>query len=515
MKNLLLFALLLFTIRTSAQDENLSNAAVFDGEPYLAIDPANAHHIVVAWIGYTFGQPVGIKTKATFNAGVSWSAVHILPHSVSTYHSADPSLAFDGAGNVFACYIDFRQSPDSGGVHVVKSTDGGLTWNTGSVVVDSYADGNKKPIDRPWLTIDQVSHHQYVTTKPPSWVLPPNRPYYIRSLDDGQTWQPRRYLDTANYLVGNFIAQPMAVTTVSANGELHALYPSWVVGQNPLPGFIHARSTDGGATFTRNGAAYSTTGVNDTLAKGGYHLLADPSDGAHLAFCFLNSTFGDLDVFVIESHDSGSTWGAPIRVNDDPQGNGVMQDLVWGSFDTDGDLAVTWRDRRDGTGTGYASESEIRGTVHWHDSLSFQPDFRISDTIAPYNALYLNASGNDFMSNELRNDTLNTVWGDVRSGHLDIWFKRIAMSSGNSMGMQLINSEPVPQVTLFPNPAYDELRIEGDRVTSVRVFDEDGQLLLTEIPRNGSIPLNGIGPGVLMIELDTAHGVVWRRIEKE
>jgi hypothetical protein len=282
-----------------------------------------------------------------------------------------------------------------------------------------------------------------------------------------------------------------------------------------LPGFIHARSTDGGATFTRNGAIYSAQGVNDTLAKVAYHLLADPSDAAHLAFCYVSSAFGDLDVVVIESSDGGSSWGSPARVNSDPQGNGVMQDLAWATFDTDGDLAVTWRDRRNGTGVGYASASEVWGAVRWHDSLSFQPDFRISDTIAPYNSVYLDGAGNDAMCAELRDDTLFSVWGDVRNGALDIWFNRRAVGSGNSTGLQLLGSESMPRIHVHPNPAKDQVTFTGDRVLYVRVFDVAGRSLLTASPQANTLSIVDLPSGTLLFEMGTEQGVVRERIEKE
>jgi hypothetical protein len=185
-----LLVVMLLSLRANAQDEDLSNGLVFDGEPYLVVDPTDTRHLVAAWMGFTFGQPLGIKTRVSFDAGDTWSPVHVLPHFASTYHSADPSLAFDGAGHVFACYIDYRVSPDSGAVYVVKSLDGGLTWDTGSEVIGMYANANKRPIDRPWLTIDPTNGHHYVTTKPAPWVLPPNRATVALSryheLPDGQ-----------------------------------------------------------------------------------------------------------------------------------------------------------------------------------------------------------------------------------------------------------------------------------------------------------------------------------------
>ena len=61
-------ALICLTIfNYSAQDQNISNGVLYDGEPYIAVNPSNSQHMVVAWLGYKPFQYVIIKTKTTFN----------------------------------------------------------------------------------------------------------------------------------------------------------------------------------------------------------------------------------------------------------------------------------------------------------------------------------------------------------------------------------------------------------------------------------------------------------------
>ena len=142
----------------------------------MAVSPANPEHLVVAWMGYTPGSPLGIKTIVSLTGGRSWSSPVFLPHYSPSFQSADPALACDSAGNLCASYIDYRETPDSGGIYVVKSTDGGFTWNVLSKALDMYADGSKRPVDRPWLVINPVSSHLCITSKPAPWVATPNRP---------------------------------------------------------------------------------------------------------------------------------------------------------------------------------------------------------------------------------------------------------------------------------------------------------------------------------------------------
>ena len=133
-KALLLFFVIILagSYPVKGQNHDVSGGLVFEGEPYMVTDPSNYQHIVVAWMGTVPFVHTSIKIKASFNGGVTWSTAAALPHQSPNFGSADVSMAFDHSGNLYACYIDFRQSPDSGSVYVVKSIDGGLTWGAAS-----------------------------------------------------------------------------------------------------------------------------------------------------------------------------------------------------------------------------------------------------------------------------------------------------------------------------------------------------------------------------------------------
>jgi Secretion system C-terminal sorting domain len=517
MKKLLsLIIISLISLIGFAQNKNISGGAVFEGEPYLAVNPTNPQNMVVAWIGYVFGAQVGIKVKATFNGGATWSSAHVLPHFASSYHSADPSLAFDRSGNLFACYIDYRESPDSGGVYIAKSTDGGLSWSIVSQAINVFADAGKSPIDRPWLSINPLNDHFYVTSKPPSWVPAPNRSYFVSSADEGLTWNHWKYTDTTGFLIGNAIQAPMAVTTATVDGKLHMMYPSYVPAQNPLPGFLHASSTDDGVTFHYNGAYYGTGGVPDTLAKLGYRLFSDPSNANHLGFINAHQESSDYDVYLIESLDGGLTWSAKQRVNDDAYGNGKMQELVWADFDAHGNIVAGWRDRRNASGTGYATGQEIWGAIKWKDSSNFTPNFRISDTMAPYNATYLSQSGNDFMCIAMVNDTVDAVWGDVRSGKLNIYFSRTDAHSLHT-SIKSIDAANIQTVEVFPNPAADRIQFGHEAWDAVYVYNTSGSMMIEQhhLNPNTGIDVKSLSKGEYFAKLVAAEGEAVVKFEKQ
>ena len=63
-------SLLLISLLSIGQNQNISNGNIFDGEPYLSINPSNSQHMVVAWMGYLPFSRVYIKTKVSFNVTV-------------------------------------------------------------------------------------------------------------------------------------------------------------------------------------------------------------------------------------------------------------------------------------------------------------------------------------------------------------------------------------------------------------------------------------------------------------
>jgi hypothetical protein len=506
----------LCTLEVSGQttNENVSNGQYFDGEPYMAMDPRNPDHIVVAWMGYTVGSPFGIKVKVSTDGGTSWGASTFLPHMSSTYHSADPSLAFDTAGYLFASYIDFHESPDSGGIFVVRSPDGGISWGTPVKVMDAYDDSGQRPIDRPWFCINPVTNHFYVTSKPASWVLPPCRPYLRVSVDGGATWRPWRYIDSTGYLVGSLISAPMATPAVGSDGVLHCIYPSYLPSQNVFAGYIHASSANDGQGFSYHGKYMNVTGNTDTLPKMGYHVMVDPTNPQHLVFNFpalIGNT--DIDIYTIASTDGGVTWASPIRVNDDAVNNGKMQDMTWCGFDINGDYIVGWRDRRNAPGSGYSEPSEIWGAIMRHDSAHYMANFRISDTIAAFDATYLDGPGNDFMNIALLRDTLYAVWGDVRTGVLNVWFDRRSMETGVNTGI-LLTDGAIPAISIYPNPATNTLYISGEKVGEITISDAAGRIVLHQYLSTQDINISELAPGTYTAQLKTANGISVHRFAK-
>lgn len=466
-----------------AQNQNLSNGQVFDGEPFLAVNPDNPRHLVVAWMSWIdLAHRFQIKTRVSFDGGGQWSPPVVWPHTVPGYSSADPCLAFGPNGRVYGACIDFTGTapPVSGGIYCFSSTDGGLSWSAPTEVISTQYDGNQWPIDRPWIAVDRsngtYSGRVYLTSFTLNRNSPPFRPYLSISDNQGQSFQ-RRYLDSTGWLAGNLNPLPLASPSVASDGDFYATFPSWELSQNLYPVLVLAKSTNGGLGFSYGVA--DTLGDNAAVsayqdAKKAGLLLTNPANPNHLALVNPRAFLGDLDIYFWESMDGGLSWSSGLRVNDDPPANNRMQDLVWGDFDEDGDLVITWRDRRNSQDSSFASASEIWAAVRPQGSPGFSPNFALTGQSVPYDSILAQA-GNDFMCVRLIKDTLHAVWGDTRNGKLNIWYQRTT-STGQPVSIQPLAGEPIPAVRMYPNPAQQSLHVRAKDLQGITLWNGQGKM---------------------------------------
>lgn len=513
----LLILLVLIASSSFGQNMNLSLGVVFDGEPYLAINPNNDRHIVVAWMGWVnLANRFQIKTKTSLDGGQTWSSAVELPHTVTGYSSADPCIAFNNASEVFISYIDFTGTtpPVTGGVYVCKSLDGGLSWESPKEVINTAFDGTKWPIDRPWMVIDQSNGPHagniYIASFNLNRTNPPYNPYLSVSSDSGNSFTTR-YADTTGWLAGSLNPLPMCIPTVSSTGVLYASYPSYVLTQSLYTQSFLAVSTDGGNSLSHKKIITNNPPANlgnFPLAKKGAPIISNPANPAHLAFLYLSAETGDLDVYLIESFDAGDSWSTPDRLNDDPLMNNRMQDLVWADFDQDGDLVVSWRDRRNSSDSSYQTETEIWATYRGHDSADFVPNFQITSQAVSHNT-DLEEAGNDFMCIQLQNDTLSATWGDARDGEINIWFQRMR-TDGTILSARPIATETIPALSIFPNPTTSSLTIKGMIIEQIEIYDSQGKRVWLEKASDGKtelqINLEGLPPGSYILQVITPQG---------
>ncbi len=501
----------------AAQNTNVSEGDVFDGEPYVAVNPNDADHIVIAWMGWVnIIQRFKIKSKVSFDGGINWSETVELPHTVDGYSSADPCIAFNSEGEVYISYIDFTgtEPPVTGGVYICKSTDGGLTFAPPMEVINTDFDGEKWPIDRPWMVIDKSGLESdgriFVTTFNLNRLQPSYNPYLSVSNDDGTTFSSQR-ADAEGFLAGSLNPFPLCSPVVNSEGTFFGVYPSYVLSQSLFFKSLMVSSSNGGVDLGHKDVQIQNNppSIQDyPNAKKGSLLKSDPSDPGHLAFMYLGAENDNLDVFLIESFDAGDSWTDPVKVNDDPIENDRMQDMVWGDFDLDGDLIVVWRDRRNGDSNTFQSSSEIWAALKLKNEEAFSENFVLSSESVAYDDV-LESAGNDFMCVDLHDDIINATWGDTRDGKLNIWFQRMNLE-GVVMNLIDLAQTSTIKVNAFPNPTSSVIKITSDRIQKVSVFDVTG-MIMNQYSLNNldefTINLKNFTSGNYLIQVKTATGI--------
>lgn len=501
MSKLLSCIFLSFYVVTFSQNTLVSNGNIFEGEPYLVINPQNQQHLVAAWMGYQLNQKICIKSAVSFNGGNNWSIPIAQNHEIATNSSADVSLAYNSTGDLFMCYIDYDNELFTNGKIIIrKSVNGGLSWSTSTEVISITDCPTKLCVDRPWMVIDKSGGiHDgtiYVTSmnaKQPTLVTPPYFPYLSVSKNAGLSFETPRYLDTINYLAGSTIPQVMPSPAVSANGTFYAIYPSYETSQSLFPRYLLAQSNTQGIAINHSIAYQGVNlGVQNDLLKRGSLLKTDPSNDSHLAYFFLSEINDGADIYFTETTDAGITWTSMQRINQDPIANGKLQDLLWADFDVDGDLLVCWRDRRNGLGTSYAETTEIYAAVRPKDSLNFNLDYPISSQQIQHDQV-LTGSGNDFMHTCLINDTAYAVWGDVRTGTLKIYLNKWNIFSQVSAISEIPTNETIQ---LFPNPSNLLIQLPQYLIgETYAIFSSNGNFVIKKELVDEFIDISGLAKG--------------------
>lgn len=484
---------LLLSFGAFAQNTLVSSGNIFEGEPYLAVNPQNSNHLVAAWMGFQLNQKIVIKSVVSLDGGGSWSAPVWQAHQQAGNSSADVSLGFDSNGNLYMAYIDYDNvNFTNGAVICRKSTDGGLTWGAAVVARSISSCPNKLCIDRPWIAVDPLTGSIVITStnaNQPGTVQAPFHPYMAVSSDQGASFSLQE-LDSPPYLAGSAITQPMPSPAFANDGLFMAVYPSYETSQGILPRVIEVNKPVV-SSFYNYQIAFQGMGFgtqNDTLKRGA-HLALNQANSTRASYVFLTEVFGDPDIAIIEK-DNGS-WSAPIRVNQDAQGNGVVQDLVWSDYDTDGDLAVCWRDRRNGVPGTYQSPSEIICRIQsnqiWGSELTISP-------LVGHDSILLE-NGNDFLNVQFTNNQLYTIWGDVRQGTLKIFLNHFDQLSNSSNTLGIPTFEPIS-----PNPSSGIFGIPNElQGLSYSLYAMDGQVLQKGTLLN-ELNLSPYGPGTYLLK---------------
>lgn len=384
-------------------------------EPSIAFDYNNPNKMAIGWRQFNsvFDNFRQAGYGYTTDGGFTWTFPGVIDPGV---FRSDPVLDSDSKGNF---YYNSLTSDQSGYSCVVfKSTDGGANWDNGS-----YAYGG----DKQWMTIDKTNGpsngHIYAFWTYAYSICPPNE--FVRSTNSGQTFQP------CTSIPGNIYWGTLAV---AKNGDL---FIGGLSGRDyAVIKSTTAKDKNAAVTWTGpyavnlEGTLPPFSGPNPGGLLGQTIIAVDTTDGEHSGNVYMlssvnpNNSNDNLDVMFARSTNGGTSWEAPVRINDDNtidayQWFGTM------SVSPNGRIDVVWLDTRNNPGT-YISELfysfSTDGGETWRENI------KLSDGFDPYIGWPNQNKMGDYFDMISDEDGVHLAWCGTFNGEQDVYYGRINTS---------------------------------------------------------------------------------------
>jgi hypothetical protein len=143
-------------------------------------------------------------------------------------------------------------------------------------------------------------------------------------------------------------------------------------------------------------------------------MAVSPAGDVYLAWN--DARFGDADVLFAQRAAGGGAFAGPVRVNQDPTGNGVRQFMPAIAVAPDGTIEATWYDEKNAVGVGldlFASRSANAGATWVEQRVSLPPGvpFQATGEFAAHPACYI-GDYNGIVADA--SSVFHMVWGDKR-----------------------------------------------------------------------------------------------------
>ncbi len=389
-------------------------------EPSMAISSADSKKLAIGWrqfdsVSSNFRQ-AGVGHS--INGGQTWTSTG--PLDAGRFRS-DPVLASDGFGNLFYSSLTLNEfDPNIFEVYVFKSTDGGATWPT-----STYSFGG----DKQWLIADVSAAGLSAGHIYQSWNVQFSccgSTDFTRSIDSGASYEnplelpyPRMKWATLNtnwagvlYMGGASLDQTGHLFVRSQDAQDPGAPPTF-----EPPVFVNL----GGFT----GGFGGFDGPNPAGLLGQVWVAAHPGEDQYDHVYMLGSVirFGDeTDVMFARSVDGGKTWSEPIRVNDDPEGNGAWQWFGAMSVAPNGRIDVTWNDTRT---TGDARLSAVYHSFSLDEGQTWSPNEQISPVFNSHLGFPNQNKMGDYTHMISDDGGANLAYAATFNGEQDVYFIRI------------------------------------------------------------------------------------------
>jgi BNR/Asp-box repeat len=349
---------------------DVSQRHLNESEEAIAVNPTNPNNIVVFTnIGHAeAGLSAGMFLAVSFDGGQTWTKrlVGLSSSDPLGDTCCDPSLSFDGHGNLFMTYLYEVENQ----VPVALSTDGGLSFHVIANITAANLPAKKSSGDTRGLFrfTDQptivAGHNQvWVVFNAGGPLVATGAP--VTGLGAVGAFIPLEVIPGTNNCTYGDIAigprgQVMQACSLTESGQgggkiFENVDPDGVgpagfgdrvfVTETHVGGFDFIPPQPDRSVDAEVGLAWDRTGGPHAGRVYAVYTREDPNES------------DDTDVYLRHSDDGGLTWSAGVRVNDDATVN--SQFLPKLALDPrSGNLAVIWYDARNDLGTGGPGDTD-------------------------------------------------------------------------------------------------------------------------------------------------------------
>lgn len=358
----------------------------------------------------------------SMDGGATWTTDDLQsPHGVW----GDPVVISDTNGRFLFFHLSDPDGKNWASPNILDrivcqwSDNGGMDWSEGSYMGLSHP----KDQDKEWAAVDLKSNAIYCTwTQFDSYGSKAENEFsnilFSKSIDRGESWsEPVQINQLSGDCVDDDETTEGAVPAVGPNGEI---YVAWALNEK----IYFDRSFDEGITWNDTDfvVASQPGGWNVEIPgikrSNGMPITAcDVSGGDYngrVYVCWADFRNGEanMDIWLSYSIDSGSTFSAPIRINQDEGEH--MQFLPWLVVDPQtGYLHVIYYDRRnhEDNHTDVIVATSTDGGRTWNEQ------FVNEESFLPLEFVFFG----DYNNIAAWNGRVRPIWTEFRDGKLQVW----------------------------------------------------------------------------------------------
>ena len=353
---------------------NISRKTGSEAEASITVDPVNPNRM--AAFSNEEASTAGVFAAFSTDGGSTWVG-RVIGDGTDGLPLAccDTQAVFDRFGNLFVTYAGF-----TGGVAVLQSTNGGLTFST----LRNF-DSLDPDVDQPSIAVGPNS----------VWVSYTNSVGQVVAggasvLGLGQV-SPFGELQSVPNALGNFgdiAVGPLGQVTViyqdqggaaSGPGLLFVSIDQDGIGSGGFTSPILFSMTNVGTQFTGLPGISNTQGI-DAEANLAWDVSNGPNRGRLYGVYTDSPGVGSIntDIYVRYSNDGGINWSARVKVNDDATTGSQFLPAIAVDQST-GYLAVAWYDtRNDQTDALKNNDAQLFAGFSIDGGLSFLPNVQVS-----------------------------------------------------------------------------------------------------------------------------------------